>query len=75
MLTIRNVNKYMLSPHQHIVWLFCDMGSLEGSIKTIIGEKLGLVFLSNIVYSIQWQASHGNWPYMHAMLINQHLFE
>jgi hypothetical protein len=55
---IKNVNKYILSPHQQIVQLFCD---IEGAIKTIIGTKTDLVFLYLILYSIQWQASHGNW--------------
>jgi hypothetical protein len=34
-----------LSPHQQAVQLFCDRGSLEGAIKTIIGTKTDLVFL------------------------------
>jgi hypothetical protein len=31
--------------HQQIVQLFCNRGSLEGAIKTIIGTKTDLVFL------------------------------
>jgi hypothetical protein len=31
--------------HQQIVQLFCNRGSLEGAIKTIIGAKNDLVFL------------------------------
>ena len=50
----KNVNK-------QIVRLFCDMGSLEGAIKTITGTKNDLVFLYMIFCSIQWQGSHGNW--------------
>ena len=53
----KNVNKYILSPHQQIVRLFCD----RGAIKTIIGIKIDLVLLYMILYSIQWQARHGNW--------------
>ena len=45
-----------MSPHQQIVRLFCD----RGAIKTIIGTNTDLVFLYMILYSIQWQASHGN---------------
>jgi hypothetical protein len=33
----------------------------QGAIKTIFGTKTDLVFLYMILYSIQWQASHGNW--------------
>ena len=40
----KNVNKYILSPHQNIVLLFCNKGSLEGAIDTIIGTKTDLVF-------------------------------
>ena len=41
----KNVNKEILFPHQQAVQLFCDRGSLEGAIKTIIGTKTDLVFL------------------------------
>ena len=34
-----------MSLHQQIVQLFCDRGSLEGAIKTIIGTKTDLLFL------------------------------
>jgi hypothetical protein len=59
----KHVNKYILSPHQQIVRLFYDRGSLEGAIKTIIGTKYDLVFLYLILHIIQWQASHGNWSF------------
>jgi hypothetical protein len=41
----KNVNKEILSPHQQIVQLFWNRGSLEGAIKTIIATKTNLVFL------------------------------
>ena len=74
MLIIRNVNKKILSPHQHIVRLFCDIGSLEGGVKTIIGTNPDLVFLYKhcTVFSGKFAIVTGH---MHVILINLHLFE
>jgi hypothetical protein len=64
----RNVNKQILSPHQQIVRLFCDRGSLEGGVKTRIGTKTDfIVFLYKrcSVFSGKLAMATG-----HTMLIN-----
>jgi hypothetical protein len=57
------------NPHQQIVRLFCDRGSLEGGVKTIIGTKTDfIVFLSGkhcSVFSGKLAMATG-----HTMLIN-----
>jgi hypothetical protein len=51
----------MVSSEADVLNKNVNKGSLEGAIKTIFGTKTDLVFLYMILYSIQWQASHGNW--------------